>query len=408
MRWEDEAYVKVYTRDTIDWQALSIEAQGLWLILLRKFDRAGILHLGKHGKRGILIAAGHPSKWPAYESAVDELLRDGCLVIEGALAVSPNFIEAQAARSSEIARKRAQRERDRDRAMASGLASAGTGTREVDALMAQQRAAERVSPSASESQNVTPSHSTADPVTQSVTRVTLSTAKLSSAQLNKDSSVLFPPADVGGEPPPRPDAPLGPLASPPPDATLGTPFIDPEPTSALPGPIPEVSTPPDEPAPEEVEEDAYPETPAGKRNGQPGKETASQELPLGDKSAAQRVFDHWRLTWRVNGNARMDKERKGAIEKALSRYSLEEVCRSITGWRNDPWEDRKNHATPEVLLSINKDRNNVERGMAMAESGKPPPSPNRHMRAEEIPKEAHVVTRIPPLKKVASNTTGGS
>ena len=123
MRWEDERYVRVYTRDTLNWLALSFEAQGVLVLLLRKLDRAGIMDLGNHGKRGIIIAIGHGHRWEQLAPAVDELLRDGCLRIEGTRAVAPNFIEAQEAQASDAARQRTKRERERDKALA-GIAAA--------------------------------------------------------------------------------------------------------------------------------------------------------------------------------------------------------------------------------------------------------------------------------------------
>ena len=92
MRWEDERYVRVYTRDTLNWLALSFEAQGVLVLLLRKLDRAGILDLGNHGKRGIIIAIGHGHRWEQLAPAVDELIRDGCLRIEGTRAIIRNFV----------------------------------------------------------------------------------------------------------------------------------------------------------------------------------------------------------------------------------------------------------------------------------------------------------------------------
>jgi len=120
MRWEDERYVRLYTRDTLDWLSLSFEAQGLLALLLRKVDRAGLLELGKHGKRGVAAAVGHAHRWPAIEPALDELLTDGCIEIRDSVLVFRNFIEAQEAQASDKARKQAQRERDRDKARAAG------------------------------------------------------------------------------------------------------------------------------------------------------------------------------------------------------------------------------------------------------------------------------------------------
>lgn len=123
MRWEDERYVRVYTRDTTDWLAFSFEAQALLLMLLRKVDRAGILPLGKHGKRGVAIAVGHPRDWDRLEPALEELLADGCVRMgsDGASIVVPNFIFAQEARASDKARQQKARELARDLAAAESV-----------------------------------------------------------------------------------------------------------------------------------------------------------------------------------------------------------------------------------------------------------------------------------------------
>jgi hypothetical protein len=113
LRWEDERYVRLYTRDTPDWQCLSFPAQGLFCLLLRKVDRAGILPLGKHGKKAVSVAIGHGHQWGMLEDPLEELLTDGCVRIDGDHLLIPNFIEAQEATQSDAARKRAQRERAR-------------------------------------------------------------------------------------------------------------------------------------------------------------------------------------------------------------------------------------------------------------------------------------------------------
>lgn len=118
MRWEDERYVRLYTRDTVDWHFLSFEAQGLFGLLMRKVDRAGILALGKHGKRGVAAALGHPSRVDAITGALDELIADGCVAIHGSELVIPNFIEAQEAKASDVARQREKREKDRAKTLA--------------------------------------------------------------------------------------------------------------------------------------------------------------------------------------------------------------------------------------------------------------------------------------------------
>lgn len=108
----------MYTRDTPDFLVLSFEAQGLLELIMRKLDRAGVLHLGKQGPRGVAIAIGHPHRWETISPALDELLLDGCLVVAGSALVMPNFLEAQTALQSDRMRQQVHRERRRDLARA--------------------------------------------------------------------------------------------------------------------------------------------------------------------------------------------------------------------------------------------------------------------------------------------------
>ncbi len=110
MRWEDERYVKVYTRDTADWLALSFDAQALFCLLLRKVDRAGVFPLGRQGKKAVAITLGQAALWPRLEPALDELVADGCVLLDGDRLIIRNFLEAQEAKQSDRARQAKSRE----------------------------------------------------------------------------------------------------------------------------------------------------------------------------------------------------------------------------------------------------------------------------------------------------------
>lgn len=113
MRWEDERYVRFYTRDTPEFLALSWTARALFGLIMRKVDRAGILPVGKLGLKGVAVAVGGP--WVEVEAPLRELIDDGCVLFNesrGAI-ILPNFIPAQEASQSDAARKRASRERAR-------------------------------------------------------------------------------------------------------------------------------------------------------------------------------------------------------------------------------------------------------------------------------------------------------
>lgn len=112
MRWEDERYVRIYTRDTPDWLAMQWQGRAVFYELSRKVDRSGFVPLGKSGNRGLAGCLHMPLD--VVEAGVAELLTDGCVVaVDGGLLVR-NFLEAQEARQSDGARKRTQRERARN------------------------------------------------------------------------------------------------------------------------------------------------------------------------------------------------------------------------------------------------------------------------------------------------------
>jgi hypothetical protein len=114
MDWENERYVRVYTRDTIAWVTLGWEAQALFLMLIRKVDRSGVIEVGKHGPRGIAGLIGMPID--LVERSLPILLSDGCVAMSGDCILIPNFIEAQEAKQSD--RQRQKECRDRRRAEA--------------------------------------------------------------------------------------------------------------------------------------------------------------------------------------------------------------------------------------------------------------------------------------------------
>lgn len=110
MRYEDEPFIKVYTRDTIDFLGLSYEARTLCVYLARHVDRAGILRVGKNGLRGVAVAIR--ADWEKVEGPLQELIDDGrvrFLPEPGALLI-PNHIEMQSANASDPARQRKSRE----------------------------------------------------------------------------------------------------------------------------------------------------------------------------------------------------------------------------------------------------------------------------------------------------------
>jgi hypothetical protein len=114
MNWSDEPFVKIYIRDTPEFLSLSWQARCLLHEIVRKVDRSGVLSVGKLGPtKGIAVAIRAP--WQEIEAAVGELLESGRVVFDSTSGriVVPCHIEAQEARQSDVARKRAERERRR-------------------------------------------------------------------------------------------------------------------------------------------------------------------------------------------------------------------------------------------------------------------------------------------------------
>lgn len=114
MDWSNERWVKLYTRDTSDFLLLSWQARGLFALILRAVNRRGEIDLGRTGARSlaVILHAGHDAA--AVIAALDELLADGCIAIEGQTLRVVNFEIAQSTPLSDAARARAHREKLRD------------------------------------------------------------------------------------------------------------------------------------------------------------------------------------------------------------------------------------------------------------------------------------------------------
>lgn len=118
MRWPDERYVRVYTRNTGEWILLGWEAQALLVLALRQCDRAGFLKTGANHARGLAAMVGMPLE--VVTRCLPLLLEgDGPpMVIRGDSLVVRNFLEAQEAAQSDAQRARECRGRDRDKKLA--------------------------------------------------------------------------------------------------------------------------------------------------------------------------------------------------------------------------------------------------------------------------------------------------
>jgi hypothetical protein len=109
--WEDERYVRVFTRDTADYLLMSFEAQSLYMHLRRKAERTtGCIQLGRHGKKAVSVVIGHPTRWDILGPALEELLTDGCVRLEGDRLYVVDFVESEESGASAKLRQQKHRE----------------------------------------------------------------------------------------------------------------------------------------------------------------------------------------------------------------------------------------------------------------------------------------------------------
>lgn len=130
MRWSDERYVRLYTRDTIAWRCLPWQARALFPLVLRKLDRAGLMPLDGHGAAGLAVLVDLPVE--VVEVGYPALLKDGCLRESDGMIVCPNFLEAQEAAQSGPHRSREHRAREREIAAAQARSQENDTKRAAD------------------------------------------------------------------------------------------------------------------------------------------------------------------------------------------------------------------------------------------------------------------------------------
>lgn len=118
MDFSDERYVRVYIRDTATWNLLEWEGQTVFVLLMRKFDRVGLLDISDGLTAAEAIQAVIKVPAPVVDVGLAKLLKYQVLVVDQKRIMSPKFLEAQEARQSDAARQRDSRARKRDLARA--------------------------------------------------------------------------------------------------------------------------------------------------------------------------------------------------------------------------------------------------------------------------------------------------
>lgn len=152
MNWDDERYVRLYTRQTPTWLMMAWQGRAVFPLLLKAADRAGVIDLGDEGLVGLSALIGIPLE--VVTPGIETLRAKGTIRVTAKVIVIPKFIEAQEVPISDAARKRAQRERTRDIAA------------QAEILKAVQAVGEDVS------RGVTRGHAASQPVTPNQTEPT--------------------------------------------------------------------------------------------------------------------------------------------------------------------------------------------------------------------------------------------
>lgn len=72
-------------------------------------------------------------------------------------------------------------------------------------------------------------------------------------------------------------------------------------------------------------------------------------------------FGLWKQTFTLNGNTKLTDVRSKLIEKRLKQYGVETVGHAIQGCALSAWHVSNGQTSIEIILSINQNRNNVEK-----------------------------------------------
>jgi len=108
VNYQDERYVRVYTRDSLTWISWNWETRAVFVLLLRKVDRAGVLDTGSMEKaKAISLLVGVPIE--VAEVAVKQLIDDGTATETPTAIVFPRFLDAQECKQSDAHRQRESR-----------------------------------------------------------------------------------------------------------------------------------------------------------------------------------------------------------------------------------------------------------------------------------------------------------
>lgn len=109
MNYEDESYVRLYTRDTASWRLLGWEGQTVLMHMLRdRFDRAGVFNCDGHSaSRAVTAVTGLPAD--LVDRGLAAVLAEKIWVEQEGKLVWPKFVKAQTCRKADRIRQQESR-----------------------------------------------------------------------------------------------------------------------------------------------------------------------------------------------------------------------------------------------------------------------------------------------------------
>jgi hypothetical protein len=131
MNYEDEDYVRFYTRETVSWMALGWEGQTVLSLMLHgKFDRSGVFDCDGHTpSHAVTLVTRLPED--VAERGLKRLFESKTWVHRDGKIVWPKFVTAQNCRRSDKARQRESREKRRSDALGQDVTGRDTPSQPV-------------------------------------------------------------------------------------------------------------------------------------------------------------------------------------------------------------------------------------------------------------------------------------
>lgn len=123
MNFEDEHYVRIYTRDTKTWKRWGWEARCVFMALWRKLDKAGVLEDVEDPVDDVALMTELPVEVVAI--GLPKLVESGTVKVVDGYLIGVNYIEGQTSKKSDRVRAQESRERRRRKALLSQIVTDG-------------------------------------------------------------------------------------------------------------------------------------------------------------------------------------------------------------------------------------------------------------------------------------------